>query len=301
MHLVRPHIRAGGKTFLRRLSAPEKLRTHLLPELRVSDAEGIEAGRMGKASIEQTKGVKTVARNGNRMRWGDHKSVAADSHPIDYSNTDVDELLELIYTLRESEGVTTLEELKNKCKENPHIDKVVEKAQAAGLVLMSDDNIFFSKSGKAEAEKLIRAHRLAERLLTDVLLVHKEQEMEKQACAMEHVLNPAVVDNICTILGHPRTCPHGRDIPLGPCCGEGKREAQQAVLTLDQLQSGESGKILYVETKDHSRLDKLTTFGMLPGTIVRVHQRQPSLVILLGQTQLALDREIARNVHLVKM
>jgi DtxR family Mn-dependent transcriptional regulator len=72
------------------------------------------------------------------------------------------------------------------------------------------------------------------------------------------------------------------------------------VLTLDQLRSGESGKILYVETRDHARLDKLTTFGMLPGTIVRVHQRQPSLVIIIGETQLALDREIARNIHVVK-
>ena len=41
-------------------------------------------------------------------------------------------------------------------------------------------------------------------------------------------------------------------------------------------------------------------FGMLPGSLVRVHQRQPSLVIILGETQLALDREIAQHIHVVK-
>ena len=61
-----------------------------------------------------------------------------------------------------------------------------------------------------------------------------------------------------------------------------------------------SGRILYVETTDHARLDKLTTFGMLPGTVIRLHQRQPSFVVILGETQLAIDREIAQNIHVVK-
>lgn len=219
---------------------------------------------------------------------------------MDYRKTDVDELLELIYTLKESEGTITVEELRRKHTEETDIDKLLDEMAATGLVDISNGKIGFSSTGKTEAEKLIRAHRLAERLLTDVLLVH-ETEIETQACALEHILNPAVVDNICTILGHPRTCPHGRDIPRGPCCTDRRREAAPAVLTLDLLRSGESGRILYVETRDHARLDKLTTFGMLPGTVVRVHQRQPSLVVLVGETQLALDHEIAQNVHVVKM
>jgi DtxR family Mn-dependent transcriptional regulator len=235
------------------------------------------------------------------MRWrgGDKKKVMMPA-PVDYTKADIDELLELIYTLKESEGVITVEELRRKHKEDPDTDKLLQETAALGLVIVNDGVVSFSDTGRDEAEKLIRAHRLAERLLTDVLLVQKDQEIESQACAMEHVLNPAVVDSICTILGHPRTCPHGLEIPPGPCCSNNDREVGPVVLTLDQLRSGESGKILYVETHDHARLDKLTTFGMLPGTIVRVHQRQPSLVVLIGETQLALDREIARNIHVVK-
>lgn len=209
-------------------------------------------------------------------------------------------MLELAYTLKESGGVISIGELKKKSQEDPDFDRLLAEMTATGLLNISDDEVAFSEAGIKEAERLIRAHRLAERLLVDVLLVNKDQDLESQACAMEHVLNPGVVDNICTILNHPRTCPHGHEIPPGPCCKDKARTTAPAIYSLDQLQSGESGRILYVETTDHARLDKLTSFGLLPGTVVRVHQRQPSLVVILGETQLALDREIAQNIHLVK-
>ncbi|MBI4831641.1 MAG: metal-dependent transcriptional regulator [Candidatus Lindowbacteria bacterium] len=219
-----------------------------------------------------------VAWNSRRRRWRGGKPVEEIRTPAQfhYRQKDVDELLELIYLLEESGGKIT------------------------GLVTASNDVVTFSENGKREAVKLIRAHRLAERLLTDVLLISKEGDLESQACEMEHILNPEIVDSICTILGHPSICPHGKEIPDGPCCKDKKRTAAPAVLSLDQLQSGESGRVLYVETTNHARLDKLTTFGMLPGTVIRVHQRQPSLVVLVGETQLAIDREIAQNVHVVK-
>jgi DtxR family Mn-dependent transcriptional regulator len=242
-----------------------------------------------------------VARDKGWRRFrGGRETEAFDSSLTHYSREDVDELLELIYMLRESGGGITIEELRTKYKDDADVENMVAEMASDNLLTLKDGFVAFSETGEREAEKLIRAHRLAERLLTDVLLVHKDQELESQACAMEHILNPGVVDNICTILGHPTTCPHGLEIPRGACCVDMTRNAAPAVLGLDQLRSGESGRILYVETTDHARLDKLTAFGMLPGTIVRVHQRQPSFVVIMGETQLALDREIARNIHVAK-
>ena len=227
---------------------------------------------------------------------------ASTAEQFHYHKEDVDELLELAYMLKESGGVITIEELKEKFQEDGDVDvdKLIVEMARSGLLNVTDDGVAFSEAGIREAKNLIRAHRLAERLLTDVLLIKKDQELESQACAMEHVLNPGVVDNICTILNHPKTCPHGYEIPPGPCCKDKARRAAPAVYSLDQLRSGESGRILYIETTDHARLDRLTAFGMLPGSLVRVHQRQPSLVIILGETQLALDREIAQHIHVVK-
>ena len=242
-----------------------------------------------------------MARQNRRFRFrGGRNSTTQNSAPFHYHKEDIDEVLEFAYTLKESGGVITRDELRKKYQEELDIDRLLAEMTSTGLLKTSDDGVAFSEAGIAEAERLIRAHRLAERLLIDVLLVSKEQDLESQACAMEHVLNPGVVDNICTILNHPRTCPHGHEIPPGPCCKDKARTAVPAIYSLDQLRSGESGRILYVETNDHARLDRLTSFGMLPGTVVRVHQRQPSLVVILGETQLALDREIAQNIHLVK-
>jgi DtxR family Mn-dependent transcriptional regulator len=250
----------------------------------------------------KNKGADKLAWNDRRQRWRGGRRQPGDFRPtpVDYNKRDVDELLELIYMLKESGGKITVEELRCKQEEDADVEKLLGEMVLSNLVSVNDSVVAFSESGKKEAKKLIRAHRLAERLLTDVLLIQRDQEVEKQACAMEHILNPQVVDSICTILGHPRTCPHGLGIPPGPCCRDKKRTATPAVLSLDQLRSGESGKILYVETTNHARLDKLTTFGMLPGTVVRIHQRQPSLVVVIGETQLAIDREIAQNIYVVK-
>ncbi|MGA9797679.1 MAG: iron dependent repressor, metal binding and dimerization domain protein, partial [Terriglobales bacterium] len=76
----------------------------------------------------------------------------------------------------------------------------------------------FTPRGRLRAADIIRRHRLAERLFTDSLALGSESEIEQQACKFEHILSTEATDKICTFLGHPRTCPHGAPIPLGPCC-----------------------------------------------------------------------------------
>ncbi len=76
----------------------------------------------------------------------------------------------------------------------------------------------FTPRGRLRAADIIRRHRLAERLFTDSLALDSESEIEQQACKFEHILSPEATDKICAFLGHPRTCPHGAPIPIGPCC-----------------------------------------------------------------------------------
>jgi putative ABC transport system ATP-binding protein len=84
--------------------------------------------------------------------------------------------------------------------------------------------------GRKRAADIIRRHRLAERLFTDSLAMDSETEIEEQACKFEHILSPEATDKICAFLGHPRTCPHGAPIPLGPCCkGTAGVEREQVV------------------------------------------------------------------------
>ena len=86
-----------------------------------------------------------------------------------------------------------------------------------------------TERGRRRAADIIRRHRLAERLFTDSLAMDSETEIEQQACKFEHILSPEATDKICTILGHPQTCPHGAPIPAGACCGRGLREETMPV------------------------------------------------------------------------
>ena len=71
--------------------------------------------------------------------------------------------------------------------------------------------------GRERAASIIRRHRLAERLFTDTFSI-SSSEADSHACKFEHIISPELDQKICTFLGHPATCPHGSEIPPGPCC-----------------------------------------------------------------------------------
>jgi len=165
-----------------------------------------------------------------------------------------------------------------------------------GLIERSNGDYAMTGAGRARAAEVIRNQRLVERMLTDILRV-SETAMASQACEFEHYLHDEVVESICTLLGHPRQCPHGYEIPPGPCCTRAEREVESIICPLTDLRPGQFGKVVYIETQEHQRLDRLMAFGLLPGREVRVHQIRPTLVLFIGETQLALDVDIAECVH----
>ncbi len=87
----------------------------------------------------------------------------------------------------------------------------------SGLLASAAAPLAFSPRGRARARDLIRRRRLAEVLFSSALHL-PEREVEQTACLMEHVIDPTVANSICSFLGHPRRCPHGRPIPAGDCC-----------------------------------------------------------------------------------
>jgi len=90
----------------------------------------------------------------------------------------------------------------------------------------------FTERGRAKASDIIRRHRLAERLFTQTLEMQNEAEIEQQACKFEHILSPEATEKICTLLGHPATCPHGAPIPAGPCCMPARAPKTEAANSL---------------------------------------------------------------------
>jgi putative ABC transport system ATP-binding protein len=100
--------------------------------------------------------------------------------------------------------------------------ELLERMRRLGI-LEKGPEVAFSPAGLRRAENLIRRQRLAEILFSQTFQMHEEL-VEEEACYFEHVLSPAMTDSICSFLGHPETCPHGKPIPRGACCAAARKE-----------------------------------------------------------------------------
>lgn len=208
-----------------------------------------------------------------------------------------EEALELVGTLAEK-GDVLLKDLQNKHLHHPLTLEQIDLLQKEQMIILDKDGrVRTTPQGHKLAREIIRRHRLAERLIVDVLVLKDPDRFEASACDLEHVLSRELTDSICTLLGHPTVCPHGKPIPPGLCCSERRTRVKSLIGSLEELDAGEEGIIAYISTRDHARLDRLTAMGLFPGTLIKVHQKQPALVILYEETTLAIDLEIGQEIH----
>jgi DtxR family Mn-dependent transcriptional regulator len=228
-------------------------------------------------------------REPHRKMWGFEKGIEEDR---------VDELLELIWILREK-GVSDLDHLLD-MTQDIEARSILRLMIKDGLFQMEGNRMVLRERGEEKAREIIRRHRLTERLLSEIFEL-SEEEVEEEACKLEHILSPGVTESVCTFLGHPPTCIHGKPIPRGECCAKFKKEMKPLVIPLEELGLGEQGRIVFIVPKSHQRLDRLSTLGIIPGSIVRMHQKNPSHVLQLGETTLALDRDIVKDIYVKKV
>ncbi len=174
-------------------------------------------------------------------------------------------------------------------------EDAVKELVKAKCIMISSGEVHLTPEGLSEARTVIRRHRLAERLLHDVLDV-SEEDYEESACKFEHIISAGVEESICILLGHPRACPHGKSVPPGRCCREGLEVTEKVVSSLSRLREGQQGRIVYILTKNHKNLKKLLAMGVLPGMSIKVIQTYPSHVFQIGKTQIAVDSEIANDI-----
>lgn len=218
----------------------------------------------------------------------------------------VEELLELLWTAAE-DGLTPLD--RGQLPESlrcfvPHpieagggdLQASIDEALAKGfLEVVAGGRIQLSAQGRGQAEPVVRRHRLAENLLAGVLEL-SDQAVESTACQMEHILSAEVSDAVCAFLGHPPACPHGRLIPRGPCCAAARDHLEPLIIPAAQLAAGEAGRVAFIHTRRPQYRQRLSQLGLVPGTLIRIRQRRPTLVIQVGHTELALDRQAGDEV-----
>ena len=208
-------------------------------------------------------------------------------HPI------TDEILERLWYARE-EGKTALNiaDLKMNGETPAAIAELLESDQ----ITRDGEVLTLREAGQGRARGIVRRHRLAEIMFSQVLDV-EIGEAERSACEFEHILAETVVDRVCTFLGHPPNCPHGKPIPQGACCSVYSKKVEPLITRLVDLPLGGSGSVVFIAPRQVSRLNKLAAFGVVPGSVIRLIERKPSVVFACGHTSIAIEDEIGREIY----
>ena len=202
-----------------------------------------------------------------------------------------EEYLEALWHMKEN-ATDSLDEFYEEVGVEVHRN-LVDELKDDGLIFTGEKTVSLTEKGCDFTRLLIRSHRIAERLVHDVL----GAEFEAGACEFEHIVNPDLVDSICTLLGHPRECPHGMPIPEGKCCARHAQVVESSVIPLDQLKVGENAKIAYVYAPNDQQLHRLENLLIRPGMIVKLHQRYPSFVIECENSLIALDEQVVADIQ----
>ncbi|MFQ5940522.1 MAG: metal-dependent transcriptional regulator [Nitrososphaerales archaeon] len=97
----------------------------------------------------------------------------------------------------------------------PSVVQMLKKLDDMKLVTYKKGGVHLTNEGERIGKQMIRNSRLLEVMMKNALKMEIDEEM---VCGIEHHMNKKFTDALCTLLKHPRTCPHGHKIPVGDCC-----------------------------------------------------------------------------------
>jgi len=210
-----------------------------------------------------------------------------------------EEYLEAIYRLERKRGFARTMELARNLKVVPgSVTNTIESLEEKGLVIHEPyKGVKLTEKGRRLASNVLRRHRLAERLLTDILHMDWSQ-VHEAACKLEHALSPEIIRPLEKALGHPKTCPHGNPIPTK--CGDILEEKTESLSELDAKMSGVIFKI--IEEKAEV-LQQLTRLGLTPGENVEVEKKLPTgpLTVRVGNESHILDHKLASIIYVKRI
>nr|WP_279589004.1 metal-dependent transcriptional regulator [Amycolatopsis granulosa] len=221
------------------------------------------------------------------VTWGDGRPerlpwIVADEGDIVNDLIDTTEMyLKTIFELEE-EGVVPLRaRIAERLQQSgPTVSQTVARMERDGLVRVADDrHLQLTEHGREPATAVMRKHRLAERLLLDVIGLEWEH-VHTEACHWEHVMSEAVERKLVRLLDHPTTSPYGNPIPGLDKLGEGGLPAPPAeadLVRLDDFARSGGGKAEIRRLAEHIQLDEklmvdLKNAGIAPGSVVSVRR-----------------------------
>jgi DtxR family Mn-dependent transcriptional regulator len=212
--------------------------------------------------------------------------------------------LRTVYELEE-EGVVPLRAriAERLGQSGPTVSQTVARMERDGLLHVADDrHLQLTALGHREATAVMRKHRLAERLLADVIGLDWE-DLHIEACRWEHVMSDEVERRIVALLDKPLVCPHGNPIPGLDQLGLPFATVEGGML-LSLRQSVDDGsrevivdRISEVLQPDAALMHRLNDAGLRPGQHIRVAAAPDGIEVRAdGLASAVFGREVAEHV-----
>jgi DtxR family transcriptional regulator, iron-dependent repressor len=189
----------------------------------------------------------------------------------------------------------------------PTVSQTVARMERDGLVTVEGDrHLQLTDEGMRLATRVMRKHRLAERLLTDVIgldweLVHAE------ACRWEHVISENVERRLLELLDNPTESPYGNPIPgLEELGQEGGEEFMDGVEPLSQVAGRDQARVLVRRIseemqKDEALMGTLRRIGALPDKTVGVTATAEGILVGSGGETAEIDPEAAEHIFVRRL
>ncbi len=196
--------------------------------------------------------------------------------------------LKEIYELEETKGHAKVVDLIDAFSISPGtISKALDRLESLGFIDRKSRRIKLTEDGKRLAIRLIRSHRLSERLLTDIVGLDWIRAHEL-AHRLEHIWPEDVLDKIDEVVGHPKTCPHGHPIP--------GREDRVEGVPLSEAKPGEYTVLMIVKEKEWI-LRMADSLGLLPGrNIVVLDNLNGEVKVQVNNKENKVPRSLAEQV-----
>ncbi len=162
----------------------------------------------------------------------------------------------------------------------PSVLGMLRRMEKEGLLITGQDKeVRLTNQGLIAAKGMVRRHRLAERMVVDVLGLdlHKAHV---EAHRLEHAISPEIESKIDELLGYPTTCPFG-----GPIPGSNYSHPDSERIKLNQVPAGKKCTINRVPEDDQDLLIFLVKQGILPGREVEIIESSVHTGIIIMKTE----------------
>ncbi|MFC4374640.1 metal-dependent transcriptional regulator [Nocardia halotolerans] len=213
--------------------------------------------------------------------------------------------LRTIYDLEE-EGVVPLRaRIAERLEQSgPTVSQTVARMERDGLLLVAGDrHLELTDKGRAMAVAVMRKHRLAERLLVDIIGLDW-QNVHAEACRWEHVMSEDVERRLIEVLNHPTTSPYGNPIPgLDELGLLDAPAAEEQLIRLSDLPNGTLHAVVVRRLAEHIQTDpevigRLREAGVVPDARVTVETKPGAVLITVpGHNGFELSEEMAHAVQ----